>query len=97
MDRIYIAILAGAALTYITRIGGHLILSRFKVLHPRVEAALNAVPAAVLTTIVAPAALTHGWAEALTLAIAGLAALRLPLLGMVAVGWVAVVLLRQVV
>lgn len=97
MDKIYIAILAGAALTYLTRIGGHLILSRFKVLHPRVEAALNAVPAAVLTTIVAPAALTHGWAEALTLVIAGLAALRLPLLGMVGVGWVAVVLLRQVV
>jgi uncharacterized membrane protein len=97
MDRIYAAILAGAALTYLTRIGGHLILSRFKVLHPRVEAALNAVPAAVLTTIVAPAALTHGWAEALTLVIAGVAALRLPLLGMVGVGWVAVVLLRQVV
>jgi uncharacterized membrane protein len=96
MDRIYIAILAGAALTYLTRIGGHLILSRLKVLHPRVEAALNAVPAAVLTTIVAPAALTHGWAEALTLVIAGVAALRLPLLGMVGVGWVAVVLLRQV-
>jgi uncharacterized membrane protein len=97
MDRIYFAILAGAALTYLTRIGGHLILSRFKVLHPRVEAALNAVPAAVLTTIVAPAALTHGWAEALTLLIAGLVALRLPLLGMVGVGWVAVVLLRQLV
>jgi uncharacterized membrane protein len=96
MDRITIAILAGAALTYLTRIGGHLILSRFKVLHPRVEAALNAVPAAVLTTIVTPAALTHGWAEALTLVIAGLAALRLPLLAMVAVGWVAVVVLRQI-
>jgi uncharacterized membrane protein len=96
MDRIYVAILAGAALTYLTRIGGHLILSRFKVLPPRVEAALNAVPAAVLTTIVAPAALTHGWAEVLTLVIAGFAALRLPLLGMVAVGWVAVVVLRQI-
>ncbi len=96
MDRFHTAILLGAALTYLTRIGGHLILSRFTVLHPRVEAALNAVPAAVLTTIVAPAALTHGWAETLTLAVAALAALRLPLLGMVAVGWVAIVLLRQI-
>ena len=50
MSDIYIAILAGAFLTYLTRIGGHLILSRFEHIHPRVEAALNAVPAAVLTT-----------------------------------------------
>jgi uncharacterized membrane protein len=96
MDSFHLAILAGAALTYLTRIGGHLILSRFDVLHPRVEAALSAVPAAVLTTIVAPAALTGGWAETLTLLIAGLAALRLPLLGMVALGWAVIVLLRQI-
>ena len=95
MDRIYIAILAGAALTYLTRIGGHLILSRFKVLHPRVEAGLNAVPAAVLTTLVAPAALTQGWPETVTLIVAGLAALRLPMLGMFALGWAVIVVLRQ--
>ena len=59
MNSIYFAILAGAFLTYLTRIGGHLILSRFERIHPRVEAALNAVPAAVLTTLVAPAALTQ--------------------------------------
>ena len=88
------AILAGAALTYLTRVGGHIILSMFATLNPRVEAALNAVPAAVLTTLVAPAALTLGWQESLTLAIAGLAALRLPLLGMFAVGWVAIAALR---
>ena len=50
-------ILAGAVLTYLTRIGGHLVLSRFERVHPRVEAGLNAVPAAVLTTLVAPALL----------------------------------------
>ena len=44
-------ILAGAAMTYLTRIGGHLVLSRFEHIHPRVEAGLNAVPAAVLTTL----------------------------------------------
>jgi uncharacterized membrane protein len=96
MSDIYIAILAGAFLTYLTRIGGHLILSRFEHIHPRVEAALNAVPAAVLTTLVAPAALTQGWPETVTLVVAGLAALRLPLLGMFALGWVTIVALRWV-
>ena len=96
MPDIYIAILAGAFLTYLTRIGGHVILSRFERIHPRVEAALNAVPAAVLTTLVAPAALTQGWPETVTLIAAALAAVRLPLLGMVALGWAMIVALRWV-
>ena len=53
-------ILSAAVLTYLTRVGGHLVLSRFETVHPRVEAGLNAVPAAVLTTLVAPAAMTAG-------------------------------------
>ncbi len=69
-------ILAAAAVTYLTRIGGHLVLSRFERIHPRVEAALNAVPAAVLTTLVAPAAFAAGPAELAALAVAGLTALR---------------------
>jgi uncharacterized membrane protein len=96
MSEFTLAILVGAVLTYFTRIGGHLVLSRFGTLHPRVEAGLNAVPVAVLTTLVAPAALTQGWAETLTLLIGGLAALRLPTLAAFAVGWVAIVALRQV-
>ena len=64
-------ILAGAVLTYATRFGGHAVLSRFKRLHPKVEAALDAVPAAVLTTIVAPAAIQGGIAEVSALAAAG--------------------------
>lgn len=54
-------VLAGALCTYLTRIGGHLVLSRFSHVHYRVEAALNAVPAAVLTAIVAAPASDHGW------------------------------------
>ena len=42
-------------------------LSRFEHIHPRVEAALNAVPAAVLTTLVAPAAMQAGPAELVAL------------------------------
>ncbi|MEP6565869.1 MAG: AzlD domain-containing protein, partial [Mesorhizobium sp.] len=69
-------IIAGALATYLTRIGGHLIISRFDTVHPRVEAGLNAVPAAVLTTLVAPAALGAGPAEWAALIVAGLVSLR---------------------
>lgn len=67
-------ILAGAVLTYLTRVGGHLVLSRFERIHPRVEAGLNAVPAAVLTTLVAPAAMAGGPAEIISLVVAGMVA-----------------------
>ena len=59
-----ITIIACAIATYITRAGGHLVLSRFGALNYRVEAALNAVPIAVLTALVAPYAVTNGLAEA---------------------------------
>ena len=63
--------------TYATRIGGHLILSRFGRLNARLEAALDAVPAAVMTAIVAPMALATGLLEGIAAAIAILAAMRL--------------------
>ena len=69
-------ILFGALATYATRIGGHLVLSRFRRIHPRVEAALDAVPAAVLTTLVAPAAFAAGPAELGALVVAAAIAVR---------------------
>ena len=88
-------ILAGALVTYLTRIGGHLVLSRFQRIHPRVEAALEAVPAAVLTTLVAPAASMGGPAEWAALAVAGLVALRAGLIPMFLAGAAVLILLRQ--
>lgn len=70
-------IVALGIVTYLTRAGGYLVLSRFKRLHPRLEAALEAVPAAVITTIVVPPALSAGPAEMLAILAAGVAALRL--------------------
>lgn len=64
-------ILGGAVMTYLARVGGHLVLSRFERVHPRVEVALNAVPTAVLTTLVAPAAMAGGIPEIAALAVAG--------------------------
>lgn len=75
MSTIVAITLAGAVLTYLTRAGGHIVLSRFERIHPRVEAALNAVPAAVLATLVAPAAYHGGPVEIAALVVAGAVAL----------------------
>ena len=89
-------ILAGAVMTYLTRVGGHLVLSRFDRIHPRVEAGLNAVPAAVLTTLVAPAAVSAGPAEAIALVAAGIVSLRFGMMPMFLTGAAVLIALRQV-
>lgn len=88
-------ILAAAVATYLTRVGGHLVLSRFDTVHPRVEAALNAVPAAVLTTLVAPSMLTAGPAEWAALIVAAIVALRGGLMSMFLAGTAVLIVLRQ--
>jgi len=90
-------IIAAAILTYLTRIGGYLVLSRFDRVHPRVEAGLNAVPAAVLTTLVAPAVLTAGPAELVALVTAGVLSLRLGMLPMFLASAVVLIVMRQFV
>ncbi|QKV20476.1 AzlD family protein [Oricola thermophila] len=97
MSTISWIILAGAVATYVTRIGGYLVLSRFTSIHPRVEAALNAVPAAVLTTLVAPAAIFTGPAETATIILCFLAAFYLPFMAMFGLGWIAILTLRTVI
>lgn len=89
-------IISAAIVTYLTRIGGHVVLSRFDKIHPRVEAGLNAVPIAVITAIVIPALVTGGWAEIITLLIAGFASLRISLLSVFVLGWVSIFLLRSI-
>ncbi|NGN40981.1 AzlD family protein [Mesorhizobium sp. CGMCC 1.15528] len=88
-------ILAGAAMTYLTRIGGHLVLSRFERVHPRIEAGLDAVPAAVLTTLVAPAAISAGPAELAALLVAGIVSLRSGLMPMFLAGAAVLIALRH--
>ena len=97
MSTTFWIIIAGAIATYLTRVGGHLVLSRFETIHSRVEAGLNAVPAAVLTTLVAPAALGAGPAEWAALIVAGLVALRGGLMAMFLTGAVVLILARQFV
>lgn len=97
MSTIFWITIAGAVATYLTRIGGHLIISRFENIHPRVEAGLNAVPAAVLTTLVAPAMLDAGPAEWAAIVVAALVSLRGGLMSMFLAGAFVLVALRQFV
>jgi uncharacterized membrane protein len=90
-------IAAGAIATYLTRVGGYVFITRMKRIPPRAEAALNAVPAAVLTTLVAPAAVTGGLDVSLTMAVAFLAGLRVSLLPMLGIGWIVVMTLRHLI
>ena len=66
-------ILGAGLATYATRIGGYLLVSRMKNIPPRVEAALNAVPAAVLTSLVAPAFFSGGYDTQIAMAVAAVA------------------------
>jgi len=88
-------IIAAAVATYFTRIGGYLVLSRFDRIHPRVEAGLNAVPAAVLTTLVAPAVMQGGPAEWAAIIVAGVVALRGGLMSMFLAGAAVLVIARH--
>lgn len=88
-------ILAAAAATYLTRIGGYVLITRLRALPPRLEQALNAVPAAVLTTLWAPAFFTSGWDMRIALVVAALVSLRYPGLVMLAAGWVAAMASRH--
>ena len=97
MSTTFWIIIAAAIATYLTRIGGHLVISRFENIHPRVEAGLNAVPAAVLTTLVAPAALGAGPAEWAALVVAAVVSLRGGLMAMFLAGAAVLILARQFV
>lgn len=88
-------ILWGGFATYLSRIGGHLVLSRFERIHPRVAAGLDAVPAAVLTTLIAPAATIGGPVEWVALVVAGIVALRGSLIVMFTAGAAVLILLRN--
>ncbi|WP_027034926.1 AzlD family protein [Mesorhizobium ciceri] len=97
MSTTFWIIIAGAIATYLTRIGGHLVISRFDTIHPRVEAGLNAVPAAVLTTLVAPELLNAGAAEWAALVVTAVVSLRGGLMAMFLAGAAVLILARQFV
>ncbi|KJF65965.1 MULTISPECIES: AzlD family protein [Rhizobium] len=90
-----ILIALAAVATYLTRIGGYVLMTRMKSIPPRMEAGLNAVPVAVLTTLVAPAFFEGGYEVKIGMVAALLVCLRFPGLTMLAVGWAIVITIRH--
>jgi uncharacterized membrane protein len=90
-----LTILGMGFVTYLTRIGGDLVM-RNRTLGPRMTAALNAVPPAVLTAVIAPSVLAAEPAEAIAGVVTVIAAFRLPLLLTIVAGVGTLALLRMV-
>jgi uncharacterized membrane protein len=88
-------ILAAAVATYVTRVGGYVLITRLTRIPPRLEAALNAVPAAVLSTLVAPAFVSGGRDVKLALLVALVIGFRFKSLTMLTVGWAVVMAMRH--
>ena len=88
-------ILCAALATFATRVGGYLLITRMKTIPPRLDASLNAVPAAVLTTLVAPNFYAGGPEVTIAMAVAFVVGLRFNVLTMLAAGWVIVMALRH--
>jgi branched chain amino acid efflux pump len=95
LDPTTLLAIAGMALaTYATRTGGFAFM-RFMQVKGRMKAALEAMPAAILMSVIAPTVAATGVSETLAAVItAGAAMLRLPLIAVVIVGMVSVVGLR---
>lgn len=80
-----LAILAMAGVTYLTRIGGYLVL-RNRTLSPRATAVMEAAPGCVLISVIAPDFVSRNPADLAALAITVLAATRLSMLPTVVIG-----------
>ncbi len=90
-----ITILGMAGVTAFTRVVGYWAMGKVQV-SGRLAGALDAVPGAILTAIVTPAAFSAGLAEALAAGLTILLAWRFPMLVAVGGGVGCVVLLRHV-
>ena len=90
-----LAILAMAGVTYLTRIGGYVVL-RNRTLSPRSTAVMEAAPGCVLISVIAPDFVSRNPADLAALAITLLAATRLSMLPTVVIGVASAGLLRLV-
>lgn len=90
-----LAIAAMALATYATRLAGFVLLAGFDP-RGRLKAALDALPPAILVSVIAPTVLLTGPAETAAAAITAVAAwFRLPLAVTIATGVISVVALRH--
>ncbi|MER9952214.1 AzlD family protein [Mesorhizobium sp. M0047] len=85
-----------AGVTYLTRIGGYVLL-RNRTLSARATAAMEAAPGCVLISVIAPAFVSRNPADLLALAITLIAATRLSMLPTVLIGVASAGLLRHLI
>lgn len=85
-----------ATVTYLTRIGGYVVL-RNRILSPRATAVMEAAPGCVLISVIAPDFVSDNPADLLALAITLLAATRLSMLPTVLIAIASAGLLRHLV
>jgi len=85
-----------AGVTYLTRIGGYVVL-RNRVLSARATAVMEAAPGCVLISVIAPAFVSRNPADLLALAITLFAATRLSMLPTVLIGVASAGLLRHLI
>ena len=89
-----IAIVLMASVTYLTRIGGYVVL-RNRTLSRRATAVMEAAPGCVLISVIAPDFVSRNLADLAALAITVLAATRLSMLPTVAIGVASAGVLRH--
>ena len=85
-----------AGVTYLTRIGGYVVL-RNRTLSARATAVMEAAPGCVLISVIAPAFVSRSPADLLALAITLVAATRLSMLPTVLIGVASAGLLRHLI
>ena len=85
-----------ALATYVTRVGGYLVL-RGRTLGPHARTVMEAAPGCVLVAVIAPQFVSGRPADLIALALTVLAAARLPMLAVVVVGVSSAAVLRHVV
>jgi len=96
-DPLTLAAIAGmAAVTFLTRIAGYWLVRR-TTLGPRAQAALEAVPGAILAALITPMVLATGTAEFLAALVTIALASRFPTLVAVIGGVATVVVLRTLI
>ena len=91
-----VAIVLMASVTYLTRIGGYVML-RNRTLSPRATAVMEAAPGCVLISVIAPDFVSDNPADLLALAITVLAATRLSMLPTVIIAITSAGVLRHVI
>ena len=91
-----LAIVLMASVTYLTRIGGYVVL-RNRTLSPRATAVMEAAPGCVLISVIAPDFVADNPADLLALAVTLLAATRFSMLPTVLIGVASAGLLRHLI